>query len=325
MLRSPTAAAGGVCALSIRADGLDHRWTGELDALATALAGRNDIDGCASIVLERADPGARVIVVLKDGRSSERTVSDPLDLRAVVTALVLLPGPEMATPREDAQRDGIDNVPPTRAPASEPAAGDHAPAAAPMNLAGDRSRRIELGGLGGTRWSGSAPAGTVGVFANATFSHWVLGAHGRWDSYAATSGLVEYTTQALVVGADLGREFRVGATSLSIVMGPSFVALSQKLRSNPPSVYIPGVNPKSGTPIGSVTPSAREGQVLRIGGAVRWNALSLRPMTLFVEADTELDVTSDAGNTMPAVLAATNPLPMWSAGLSLGGAIAVWP
>jgi hypothetical protein len=331
VLRSATAAGGG-CALSIRAEGLDDRWTGELDAVKSALDRRDDVDNCASIVLERAPAGARAIVVLKDGRSTERTLSDPRDLRAVVTALILVPAPDMPASREEVPLDAvdavdaIDAVAPRHELAPEAAvARDQAPAAPPARFERGRRTRIDLGGFGGTRWSGGAPAGAVGLFADVRLGEWVLGVHGRWDGYVATSGMVDYTAQALAVGADFGRDFRLGATSLTVLAGPSFVSLSQKLQSNPPSVYVSAVNPKTGSPIGSVAPSAREGQVLRFGSAVRWNVLSREPMTLFVEADAEIDVTSDAGNTVPSALAATSPLPIWSAGLSLGGAVAVWP
>jgi hypothetical protein len=110
---------------------------------------------------------------------------------------------------------------------------------------------------------------------------------------------------------------------LTVAGGPSFVTLSQRLDSTPPAVFIPTVNPKTGAPIGTISPSGRDGQVLRVGSAVRWTFFSHDALRLFLVADAEVDVTADAGNRMFAALAATSPLPTWSAGLSLGGALTV--
>jgi hypothetical protein len=295
------------CALSIQGEGLDEAWASELEAVRTALARRDDVDTCATIVLDRVTAGTHVIVILKDGRSAERTLLDPRDLRAVVTALILLPAP----------REPSTTV--------TPIARDEVSIASPKPPTSHRRPRFSLGGVGGSRWSGAAPAGAVGLFADVRLDDWAVGAHGRWDDYAATSALVGYTTQVLEFGADVGRDFRVGATSLTVLAGPRFALLSQTLQSTPPPVNVAGTNPKTGEPIGSVRPSARDGKVLRVGGTVRWHVLALRPMTLFLGADAEVDVMPDAGNRVPSAFAATNPLPIWSAGLSLGGEVAVWP
>jgi hypothetical protein len=178
--------------------------------------------------------------------------------------------------------------------------------------------------MAGTRWGGALPAGAAGFLADLDLGGWLLGAHGRWDGYAATMGTVGYATQALEAGADVGRDLRIGGTSLTLLAGPRFVALWQKLQSTPPSVYDSALNPKTGMAIGSVVPSARDGQVVRFGGTARWTVLS-GIWSLFVAVDAEVDVTSDQGNRVPAALAATDPLPVWSAGLSLGGAVTVSP
>jgi hypothetical protein len=325
------AGAGPACALTIRAEGLDERWTRELDAIRAGFASRQDVDPCASLFLERAADGrARLVVVLKDGRSTERTLVDPVDLRSIVTALVLLPEqsiPPRTSETDETRADLTEAVGPTSpVPASvEASKRDYATSATESRPANGSRARLDLGGLGGARWSGAAPAGAVGVFADLRLGDWVLGAHGRWDGYTALSGLVDYTTQALEFGAELGHDVRLGATSLTVLAGPSFVALSQTLQSTPPSVYVSGLNPKTGTPIGTVTPFARQGQVLRLGGAIRWYVLSRPPVRLFASADAEFDASSDAGNRAPSALAATSLLPVWSAGLSLGGALAVWP
>jgi hypothetical protein len=329
-LRSATALAEGACVLSVGADGVDERWTAELEAIKAALAHRDDVDGCASIVLAGAANGVRVTVVLKDGRATERTLTDSRDLRAVVAALVLLPASataDAATAQEEAASAALDIVRPP-APVVDReirAERDQAPSAPTLMPSNQRGTRVDLGGRAGARWSGAAPAGTLGVFADVRLGDWVLDAHGRWDSYAVASGLVDYTTHAFEIGGNIGRDFRVGPTSLTLLAGPSFVTLWQTLQSTPPTVYVSGVNPKTGHPIASVTPSARDGQVLRLASAARWSFVSRRPMTVFLEADAEVDATRDAGDSMPASAAATGPIPIWSAGLSVGGAVAVWP
>jgi hypothetical protein len=330
LLRSTMAAAGDDCALAVHTEGLDEKWAGQLEAVRTALDRREDVDRCSSIVLERATAGVRLIVVLQDGRSSARTLVDRRDLPAVVTALLLLP-----TPRESSAvaAAGLPvatvaieaGQPPSPSPdPAPPAIRDQAPPAPTLRPTSHRPR-LALGGVGGTRWSGTAPAGAIGGFVNVGLDGWVLGAHGRWDGYAATSGLVGYTTQAIEFGADFGHDLRLGGTSLTALAGPRVVLLSQTLQSTPAAAYIAGSNPKTGAPIGWVTPSARQGHVLRIGGALRWNVFSGKAMTFFFAADGEIDVMPDAGNSMPAALAATSPLPIWSGGLALGGEVAVWP
>jgi hypothetical protein len=334
LFRSAPAVAGEGCALTVRAKGLEKRWSQELQTVTADLARRADVDCQASILVERAAGGARMVVVLKDGRSTERTVSDPLDMRAIATALVLLPAlpapplppgtpPSLGEPRLDQDHAAGPPSPPLEGVG--PSGRDRPLVDLAPRSASQGRTRLDLGGAGGSRWSGAAPGGGVGAFADVRLGEWVLGAHGRWDGYAATSGSVAYTMQALAIGAELGHDFRIGATSLTLLVGPSFVALSQKLQSAPPSVYVSTLNPKTGAPIGNVAASPRDGQVLRIGSIARWTVFSRARLRLFVAADVELDVTSDPGNRAPEAPATTSPLPIWSAGLSLGGAVAVWP
>jgi hypothetical protein len=333
LVPSKAAAAQTTCDLTFRSDSIGAHWARELEAVREDLAERADVDHCASLLLVGTTDGARVVVTLVDGRSTVRRVANPVDLRATVTALVLVPTPpEVGSPPAvgPASSDSPAAAPPTQHPDAPSAArldaaardtGPHPPLAT-------RRARLDLAATGGARWSGRSPGGAVGALAEMASGPWVVGVTGQWDSYAisrASSTSAGFTAQGFEIGAEAGHVFRLGRTSLTLVGGPSFVELSQKLETTPPPVYVAATNPKTGAPIGNVVGSGRDGRAMRLGGAARWTFVSALRFGLFVVLDANVDVTADSGNQVPAALAATSTLPTWGAGLSLGGTVSVWP
>jgi hypothetical protein len=315
LLTAPVASGQPVCLPTFRSEA-GERWTNELQAVRSELATRADVDHCASIWLVATTDGARVLVTLVDGRSTARRAASPPDLRATLIALLLVPeAPDAAAGVADPPRAD----PPSPAPAPVPSPGaDAAPqerATSPPS--GRDGAAIDLGATGSGRWSGRYPGASLAAFADLTLGPWVVGVSGRFASYdgpGSSPGRAGYALEAIEIGAEAGYRFPVGPTFVTVAAGPSFVDTWQALSSPTGS--------KTGAPI-AVGGSPRDGRVLRLGGAVRCTFLSWRRLRLFAGADASVDAMADSGNSLPG--ATTDPLPTWSAGVSLGGAVGVWP
>ena len=130
-----------------------------------------------------------------------------------------------------------------------------------------------------------------------------------------------YSLQALEVGVGLGYRFDLGGLGLAAMLGPSVAVLSQQLRDGPAGRH-EVTNPKTGALMAA---PGRDAPVARVGADLRATLLTSASIRVFASLDASLDVARDSANGIPSVYAGTPQLPTWSAGLSLGGQLRVWP
>jgi hypothetical protein len=311
----PSSAADRVCAqVAVEADAdLRARWPELSERVRLALEGRDDVDGCARIVVS-VDRALIVLkVVLPDGRSASRSVSRREDVVPTLEALLLLP-------REKPQ--AADSEPPrqTKTGAATAVATNGQPAAPPVTkaivlehaepataaLAQPSRFRLEFSLAAGTR----AGDGQVGVSLGAvTFfdiAGWLLGFQAEADSYGVTGGPGGAALQLAILG---GRRFRFGGTSLDVTAGP---ALALRGIGSSTSMSV-----QSGSNPGAMPPAMNDGPWTRIHCGARLNFRARSTLRTFVGID------GDFGTARVATDVPTEEprLPLWTVGLIVGATV----
>jgi hypothetical protein len=123
------------------------------------------------------------------------------------------------------------------------------------------------------------------------------------------------------VGAKLGYRLDLGQFGIAALLGPAVAAVSQELRQGTGG-QTEVVDPKTGT---LMAPPGRDARITRLNAALRATLVASEPLLVFAALDASFDVARDAANDMPAQYAGTAALPTWSAGLSFGAQLRVWP
>ena len=321
---SSSEATADPCAIELRGVDLPPAWDESLRQLRNELENRPGIDRCARIEVSRTPTGARVDIVLEDGRSTSRRVAASAELPVVVLSLVIVPSDGLdSTSKEDRASAGAKaaasaSSDPKRAWPSPPAVLLAAPAeAAPRLATPDRlprpasnagaPLRFDVAASGGARFSGKPGVGAGGA-AEVTVGHWIIGVAGRWESTGGASSSARtpaYSVTTVDLGVELGRRFEFGRKVALALVGDASIA----------SVAQDALAPNNAQPL-------RNARVARVGAAARLDVRDGSTLQPFVAADASLDVATDSANNLPVSSAL---LPTWSAGMALGLQAQIWP
>jgi hypothetical protein len=195
-------------------------WQRAIDQVRLRVNDGQDLDRCASLLLEPLGTAMSVRVDTSASRSATRHIGNPQMLVRTVEALLVLPPPvvgshgDISDPKElPGEQDEI--VQPVAAPSSV------------------RAAHLEVGLGAGGRLGGSPTYGSGGIsgFANLALDHWVLGIGAKWDmvqdlvTMASPSG---FNMQTFGVGVALGRRFELGQFNVDAMLGPEVTVESQE-------------------------------------------------------------------------------------------------
>lgn len=167
LLLSSHAALAAPC--EVRLAGLGNAdWQRAVDALGARLADQSDGD-CASIVVSVDGGAARVLYTTRDGRTAERTLANPEELRPTVEALLIT---------------GSAGAPPGEAPHASPAAQERtAPAPAVVVVKSPPPAPHPIFGVGAGARVGDHKLATplMEVAGSLAITDWELAVLGRWE------------------------------------------------------------------------------------------------------------------------------------------------
>ncbi len=198
-----------------------------LEQARSELPRLHGIDACAQVDLQLGEQGARLSVLLPDGRATEREVARAEDVLPSLQALLLVPEPAAPTEIEPAAR--LETPLPAKRPAkralprprtarppasSQQRSADTAPVPASASENG-----FEISVVTGVRAGDGQYGYGGGVLSFIQLSRWLIGFHGRADGYRALLGSDPET--ALALGLLLGRRFALGSTTLDLTAGPA--------------------------------------------------------------------------------------------------------
>jgi hypothetical protein len=310
----PARAADSSCSpMAIEADAsVMARWPVLLKRVREAFDARDDVDRCARVELTSRDASISAAVVLPDGRSASRSVSQGEDVVPTLEALLLLPLEPEATPPPT-----IEPPPPLLVP-SAPVVNT-ATQATPT-ISGDdmsaRSRgsppghvRVELSLATSARIGDGQTGVGLGALSFLEVADWLVGFAGELDRYQViASGPPVATLQLAALG---GRRFRFGSLALDLVVGPA-VALQGDSTISKAKVASGGIVNTT-----SVSTSS-EGSVPRLLLGARLNFGARSAVRTFVGIDGELGPSrAGDGGDLPVV----PRLPAWTLGLALGATV----
>jgi hypothetical protein len=294
--------------------GVRNRWPDLRQRVRDAFAARDDIDACARIELTLNETAIAVQVVLPDGRSASRSVSQREDVVPMLEALLLVPsGPEPAAepapppaPTPDEAATGTPMVLPP---------GNLAPAVreAPKRQPTDSTRvGVELSVFADARMSDGEKGVGLGALSFLDLGGWLAGFEGHLERYQANAGGAARPALELAVLG--GRRFRSGSIALDLFGGPA-IALqgnSMSVTALPDGrkpLNVMGAPPAEDTTSGTL-PRALFGARLNFGaGSV---------LRTFVSIDGDI---GPAGEPIPAPAVTASHLPAWSGGLALGATV----
>ena len=253
LLRQPAAALEPACpALAVEADSrVLARWPNLVEELRRAFAAREDIDQCARARVFVRDAGVVIEVLLRDGRSAARDVSERADVTPTLAALLLVPVASAVV---------TERAPQPSAAASQP----------------DSSRvGIEFGVQTGARIGDGLVGANLGLFSWLELSGLLIGLQGQLDGYAAISG-TDQGAPAFGVGALAGWRFRFGTLALDLVAGPMLALLAASSRS---------VSVMAGTAAFMPEPEAGDDWLPRLHAGARLNFSARSILHTFVGID----------------------------------------
>jgi hypothetical protein len=269
------------------------RWQDVVAALCTELGAMRDVDPSARLRLAAGDDDTLVVVAsLGDGRTAERRVTSPSDLRATVEALVTLP--PSAAPKDVEPKS---TPAPGRQAAPEPTAADDRKRAA----AQPPSVTIEIGASAVGRVWGTPTYVSAGANAYAGLrpGSWLFALLVRWDPLEDLTSVAPPGFEMESVGAGFAVAKRFGR-------GPSFdlgatASLVEEIQS---------MEDAGGETSGSQT-DIRLGVVGRVllGGGPFHGALSF-----------EADASPGRFRRTVRIADVLPDLPSWSLGLGVGAA-----
>jgi hypothetical protein len=316
LLARPAMAADHPCPpMAVEVDaGVRARWPDLRERVHDAFEARDDIDACARVELTLSDAAIAVQVVLPDGRSASRWVSQREDVVPTLEALLLLPGgaepaaaqepPPAPTPDERARSTPVVAPPANVAPTAREAPARPPVAPAPVG--------VELSVFADARMTDGQKGVGLGAQSFLDLGGWLAGFEGHVERYQANAGGPPRPALELAVLG--GRRFRFGSVALDLFVGPA-MALQGNAESvtaspagrtiPPPAGPAPGMDATSGT-----SPRALFGARLNFGaGSV---------LRTFVSVDGDI---GPAGEPTPTPMANASRLPAWSGGLALGATV----
>ena len=293
----PALAAERTCATFVvdADEGVRRLWPELPGRVHDAFDGRDDVDGCARVTLSAVDAAIVVRVLLPDGRSTSRSVAQPVDVVPMLEALLLEPARDEApvTPEPAA-------APLVVARTAPPATVRDARPAAPTPSA----LRIELSVATGARIGDGQTSVGIGALSFLDVSGWLIGFSGRADRYQPMSDATPIGALELALLA--GRRFRFGTFSLDFIAGPA-IALQGTTKVT--------TQAGAGAPLVD-RPTAREDMPrLVLGMRLSFGARST--FRTFIALD---------GNVSPGHLS-SNPqveepgIPLWTLGIALGATV----
>ena len=309
----PSRASDAACPpVPVETDRLvNARWPSLPGRVGAALEGRRDIDNCARITIRLdtraiAAPAIVLEVVLRDGRSTSRSVSRAEDVIPILEALLLLPAVDTSLPGAGPVSAAVQ---PARAATLGSARG---PATVEFAAVEPAAPTMQPGRLGiefsiaaGAR-IGDGQAG-VGVAARTSFDlgGWLLGFEGAADHY---QGIESGSSAAVLKLAVLaGRRFRLGSMALDLTAGP---AVAMNGFGNKVAVQA-GTGASVGLP-----PPESDGLQKRLACGAR---LTFRGGSVRTFAGVEGELALEKSPTAP--MAVEPRLPGWTAGLIVGATV----
>jgi hypothetical protein len=318
---APARAGDRTCpAMVVEADaGILARWPDAPGEIRAAFDDHDDVDACARVQLTLSGGSIAVKVVLPDGRSAARTVSQRQDVVPTLQALLLVPR-RPATARPPALQPSRPATPPARmmdapkvpAATASVLAVRRAPVALPAD--GPVSRlAIEFSIVAGACIGDGQAGGGFGAQSLLDIAGWLVGFEGRLDAYQPMDG--GPSAGALGLALLGGRRFRFGTRALDLVAGPAVaheggsMSVSQRAPSAPVLV---------------MERRAENLPRLRLGARLNFGARSV--FRTFVGLDGDFGRQGDDVEA-PANLSAGRPpidlgrLPAWTVGLVLGATV----
>jgi hypothetical protein len=291
--------------------GFRARFPDLLARIQSELAGRADVDACASVGLQlEGDQVITMSVTLPDGRAASRTVTRPDDVIPTLQALLLVPSQPTS---ERAAAAPAKRSPPQRHPvATDPTPTDRD--VVPTNRA-VRRLGFELSLITGARIGDGQVAAGAGALSFLELHSWLLGFEGRADSYRALAGGDPETALELAVLA--GRRFDLGSVALDFTAGPA-VAMKGLAFSQSESVRVDQMasgQPPVAPPARHADPSSGPVPRLLLGARLGFSPRSL--FRTFVGIDGEVGPARVADDAP----ASSARLPGFSLGLALGATV----
>lgn len=271
-----------------------------------ALLARKDIEPCARVWLGATGAGLAVRVVLEDGRSAVRRVPAPEDVIPALEGLLLVPSPEAAraTQAEPSARPA--RAVPSPAPARGVRTGvseSDGPEQAPPE--GAERMGFSLSLVGGAHRGDGQSGESYGLLSLVNVSRWLFGLDGRAVNHRAFGPSPEGEPRTtLRVAAVSGRRLGAGTLALDLLLGPALVL------EHSTEIEVEEGRTTRRASATQVVPRLWLGSHLHLG--------ALSAVSGFVGIEGEVGPT---GAPSPEGFAGLGPLPVWSAGLALGGTV----